>query len=172
MHAFWTRERVFRDCRCIKREDGELSVKSWDMECDVLVAGSGGGGLVGAYTAASQGLKTILIESTDKFGGTTAYSGSGMWMPTNPVLRRAGSQDTLEAAKTYYHAVVGDRTPRALQDAHLNTGHQLVAFFGKEPVTALPGVPLARLLRRRTLRECRRLAHYRRGHRVSGTGRP
>ena len=106
-----------------------MSVKSWDMECDVLVVGSGGGGLVGAYTAASQGLKTILIEATDKFGGTTAYSGSGMWLPTNPVLRRAGSKDTLEAATTYYRSVVGDRTPRALQDAYLNTGHRLVAFL-------------------------------------------
>lgn len=110
-----------------------MSAKSWDLECDVLVVGSGGGGLVGAYTAASQGLKTILIEATDKFGGTTAYSGSGMWLPTNPVLKRAGSQDTLQAASTYYHAVVGDRTPRALQDAYLNTGHRLVAFLEQNP---------------------------------------
>jgi 3-oxosteroid 1-dehydrogenase len=104
-------------------------VTFWDLECDVLVVGSGGGGLVGAYTAASQGLKTILIESTDKFGGTTAYSGSGMWLPTNPVLARGGSADTLEAARTYYRAVVGDRTPVALQDAYLNTGAKLVAFL-------------------------------------------
>ena len=108
-------------------------MKSWDLECKVLVVGSGGGGLVGAYTAASQGLKTILIESTDKFGGTTAYSGSGMWLPTNPVLARAGSHDTLEAARTYYRAVVGDRTPVALQEAYLNTGAQLVAFLEQNP---------------------------------------
>jgi 3-oxosteroid 1-dehydrogenase len=106
-----------------------VAVKYWDLECDVLVVGSGGGGLVGAYTAASQGLKTILIESTDKFGGTTAYSGSGMWLPTNPVLARGGAPDTLEAARTYYRAVVGDRTPVALQDAYLNTGAKLVAFL-------------------------------------------
>ncbi len=109
-------------------------MKSWDLECDVLVVGSGGGGLVGAYTAASQGLKTILIESTDKFGGTTAYSGSGMWLPTNPVLARGGSHDTLEAARTYYRSVVGDRTPVALQEAYLNTGAKLVAFLEQNPV--------------------------------------
>lgn len=111
-----------------------MAGESWDLECDVLVVGSGGGGLVGAYTAASHGLKTILIEATDKFGGTTAYSGSGMWLPTNAVLRRAGSHDTLEAASTYYHAVVGDRTPRALQDAYLNTGHRLIDFLERNPV--------------------------------------
>jgi succinate dehydrogenase/fumarate reductase flavoprotein subunit len=105
----------------------------WDMECDALIVGSGGGGLVGAYTAASEGLSTILIEATDKFGGTTAYSGSGMWLPTNPVLRRAGSKDTLEAAGAYYHAVVGDRTPRALREAYLDTGHRLIAFLEQNP---------------------------------------
>ncbi len=99
----------------------------------MLVVGSGGGGLVGAYTAASQGLHTILIEATDKFGGTTAYSGSGMWLPTNPVLARGGSPDTLEAARTYYRSVVGDRTPIALQEAYLNTGARLVAFLEENP---------------------------------------
>jgi succinate dehydrogenase/fumarate reductase flavoprotein subunit len=104
-----------------------------ESECDVLVVGSGGGGLVGAYTAAAQGLRVILVESTDTFGGTTAYSGSGMWLPTNPVLGRAGSTDTLEEARTYYRAVVGDRTPRALQDAYLDTGHRVVAFLEQNP---------------------------------------
>ena len=87
----------------------------WDRrQCDVLVAGSGGGGVTGAYTAAREGLEVILVEATDKFGGTTAYSGGGgMWFPCNPVLQRAGTDDTIDDALEYYHAVVGDRTPRA-----------------------------------------------------------
>ncbi|WP_243411115.1 FAD-binding protein [Rhodococcus globerulus] len=53
----------------------------------------------------------ILVEATDKFGGTTAYSGGGgVWFPCNPVLQRAGTDDTIEDALEYYHAVVGDRT--------------------------------------------------------------
>lgn len=93
----------------------------WDDEVDVLVAGSGAG-LVGAYTAAREGLAVAVAEATDKFGGTTAYSGGGIWYPANPVLRRAGVEDTVEDALTYYHAVVGDRTPRDLQDAYLRRG--------------------------------------------------
>lgn len=57
----------------------------WHSECDVLVAGSGAGGLTGAYTAAREGLQVQLVEATEKFGGTTAYSGGGgMWFPPTP----------------------------------------------------------------------------------------
>ena len=68
----------------------------WDATVDVLVAGSGGGGVTGAYTAAREGLEVLLSEATDKVGGTTAYSGGGgVWFPCNPVLQRAGTDDTI-----------------------------------------------------------------------------
>jgi len=101
----------------------------WDEECDVLVVGSGGGALTGAYTAVREGLDTIVVEATDRFGGTTAYSGGGLWFPGNAVLRRAGASDTIEDARTYFHAVVGDRTPRALQDAFVTGGAPLVDYL-------------------------------------------
>ena len=81
-------------------------VTNWNYEADVIVAGSGGG-LVGAYTAAREGLSVMVVEATDEFGGTTAYSGGGgMWFPCNPALQRAGSDDTLDAAFAYFHAAV------------------------------------------------------------------
>lgn len=102
----------------------------WDDECDVLVAGSGAGGVTGAYTAAREGLQVILVEATERFGGTTAYSGGGgIWCPANPVLVRAGTDDTVEDALEYYHAVVGDRTPRELQDAFVRGGAPLIDYL-------------------------------------------
>ncbi|QIX26502.1 FAD-binding protein [Nocardioides sp. JQ2195] len=103
--------------------------QTWDDECDVLVVGSGGGALAGAYTAAREDLSVILVEASDSFGGTTAYSGGGMWFPNNAALRRDGSTDTPEDARTYYRAVVGDRTPVELQDAYLATGPALVDYL-------------------------------------------
>src|ERR1700744_2332924 len=103
-------------------------------EHDVLVAGSGGGGVTGAYTAAREGLDVLLIESTGKFGGTTAYSGGGgVWFPCNPVLLRAGTDDTIEDALTYYHAVVGDRTPRELQETFVRGGAPLIEYLEQDP---------------------------------------
>jgi succinate dehydrogenase/fumarate reductase flavoprotein subunit len=103
-----------------------------DDETDVIVAGSGGG-LVGAYTAAREGLSVMVVEASDQFGGTTAYSGGGgMWFPCNPVLRRAGTDDTLDAAFTYYHAAVGDRTPVELQRTYVYGGTDLIAYLEQD----------------------------------------
>ena len=63
-------------------------MQDWTSECDVLVVGSGGGALTGAYTAAAQGLTTIVLEKTDRFGGTSAYSGASIWLPGTQVQER------------------------------------------------------------------------------------
>jgi 3-oxosteroid 1-dehydrogenase len=104
----------------------------WDDETDVIVAGSGGG-LVGAYTAAREGMSVMVVEASDQFGGTTAYSGGGgMWFPCNPVLRRAGADDTLDDAFAYFHAAVGDRTPVELQRAYVYGGSELIAYLEED----------------------------------------
>jgi succinate dehydrogenase/fumarate reductase flavoprotein subunit len=106
---------------------------TWDDETDVFVAGSGGG-LVGAYTAAREGLSVMVVEASDLFGGTTAYSGGGgMWFPCNPVLLRAGADDTLDDAFVYFHAAVGDRTPIELQRAYVYGGAELIAYLEEDP---------------------------------------
>jgi len=105
---------------------------TWDDETDVIVAGSGGG-LVGAYTAAREGLSVMVLEASELFGGTTAYSGGGgMWFPCNPVLRRAGADDTLDDAFAYFHAAVGDRTPIDLQRAYVYGGAELIAYLEED----------------------------------------
>ncbi|MDG3009614.1 FAD-binding protein [Rhodococcus sp. D2-41] len=105
----------------------------FNEEVDVLVVGSGGGGVTGAYTAAREGLDVLLVEATDKFGGTTAYSGGGgVWFPANPALKRAGTDDTIEDALEYYHAVVGDRTPRDLQDTYVRGGAPLIEYLEQD----------------------------------------
>src|ERR1700760_2281068 len=113
----------------------------WDETVDVVVVGSGGG-IVGAYTAAREGLSVALVEATGQFGGTTAYSGGGgMWFPCNPVLRRLGVDDTIDEALTYYHAVVGDRTPRELQDAYVRGGAGLIEYLEQDDGFAFKVLP-------------------------------
>ncbi len=112
-----------------------------DETVDVLVAGSGGG-VAGAYTAAREGLSVALVEATDQFGGTFAYSGGGgMWFPCNPVLVRAGSDDTIAEALRYYRNVVGDRTPAELQETYVRGGAALIEYLERDEHFAFKILP-------------------------------
>lgn len=83
-----------------------------------------------------------IVEATDKFGGTFAYSGGGgMWYPCNPVLVRAGCDDTIDAALRYYREVVGDRTPAALQETYVRGGADLIEYLERDEHFAFKILP-------------------------------
>ncbi|MFI0354929.1 FAD-dependent oxidoreductase [Actinomadura sp. 9N407] len=112
-----------------------------DETADVVVVGSGGAALTAAYTAATGGLRTVVLEKTEYFGGTSAYSGAGIWLPGNPAQHRAGLPDSVELGMTYFKAVVGDRTPAALQEAFLTIGPELVEFLERDPALRFAYMP-------------------------------
>lgn len=105
------------------------------VNCDVLVVGSGAGGLATAVAAASHGLKVIVAEKDGFIGGTTALSGGFMWIPCNPVSRRAGVNDSIDAATTYLRHEAGNFFNAETVDAFLSNGAKAVEFF--ETRTAL-----------------------------------
>ncbi|GII64316.1 3-oxosteroid 1-dehydrogenase [Sphaerisporangium krabiense] len=113
----------------------------WDETADVCVVGSGGAALTAAYTAAANGARTLVLEKTGYFGGTSAYSGSCLWLPGNHVLRRAGVEDSVARGLEYFRAVVGDRTPAALQEAYVSTAPELVEFLDRDPVLEFEFLP-------------------------------
>ncbi|MGB6038927.1 MAG: FAD-dependent oxidoreductase, partial [Gordonia sp. (in: high G+C Gram-positive bacteria)] len=115
---------------------------TWIQEYDVIVAGSGAGGVCGAYTAAREGLSVLMVEASDKYGGTTSYSGGGgVWFPCNPVLQREGVEDSLDDALTYYHSVVGDRTPMELQETYVRGGTDLIEYLEKDDKLKFAAMP-------------------------------
>ncbi|OEV04546.1 FAD-binding protein [Streptomyces oceani] len=105
---------------------------NWDEEYDVVVVGSGGGALTGAYTAASAGLATAVVEKTALLGGTSAYSGAALWLPGSQVQARDGVGDSTEAARTYLRALLGaDDTGK--QEAFLREAPVLVGELEADP---------------------------------------
>ncbi|MDR5759205.1 FAD-dependent oxidoreductase [Caballeronia sp. LZ035] len=106
--------------------------RSSDLACDVLVIGSGAGGLATAITARKQGLDVIVVEKEATFGGTTAYSGGVLWIPGNPHARRAGIEDPRAAAIEYLRHETGPMFDQAAIDAFLDHGPRMVEFFERE----------------------------------------
>src|SRR5258706_4370572 len=96
-------------------------------EYDVVVAGSGVGGLGASLAAAEAGLSVLVLEKDRLLGGGTALSAGGLWAGCNHLQRGAGLADSREAVLNYLHFVRG----RSSQPAHL------AAFLHHAPV-ALP----------------------------------
>lgn len=107
--------------------------------CDVLVVGSGAGGLATAITAKKYGLSVIVIEKEAVFGGTTAFSGGVLWIPGNRHGRTNNPGDTREAARRYMAAETGNWFQPEAVDAYLAEGPRMLDWFEKE--TAVQFVP-------------------------------
>jgi 3-oxosteroid 1-dehydrogenase len=108
---------------------------------DVVVVGAGGAGMTSALAAAAQGLDTLVVEKSAWFGGSTARSGGGVWVPGNYALRDAGVPDTLEDAKTYLTSIVGDVVPEERRDAFLERGPEALEFVRDHSAVDFMWVP-------------------------------
>ena len=83
-------------------------METWDLETDILVVGSGAGALTAAVTAADNHAAVLVIEKSDQFGGTSATSGGGVWIPASHAARAAGAQDTPEEGFEYIKSLTGN----------------------------------------------------------------
>jgi len=96
-----------------------------EEEFDVVVVGSGGAGMVAALAAAHHGLSVVVLEKAAVYGGSTARSGGGLWMPGNEVLERAGIHGD---ARTYLAHVAGPDASPERQNAFLSAAPAVLAF--------------------------------------------
>lgn len=114
-----------------------------DSEYDVIVVGSGAGGLSAALTCQARGLSVLVLEKTEYFGGSTAVSGGAVWIPQNPHMSGAGHDDSREAAITYLQATVGAAMRPDMIDAFLTHGPEMVRFMERNTEVHLIARPVS-----------------------------
>jgi succinate dehydrogenase/fumarate reductase flavoprotein subunit len=102
------------------------------IDCDVLIAGSGAGGLATALTARRHGLSAIVAEKAPVFGGSTAFSAGVVWIPANAHAARHDLKDTPAAALRYLEAEVGNRLNRDAAVAFVENAATALDFFERE----------------------------------------
>ncbi len=87
--------------------------QNWDKEVDTLVVGSGAGGLLSALVAADNHADVLVIEKEAQWGGTSATSGAGIWIPNSDQARAAGFEDNVDEAFKYVRALSKENVPDA-----------------------------------------------------------
>jgi 3-oxosteroid 1-dehydrogenase len=106
--------------------------QQWDESYDLVIVGSGGGSMCAALAAKQLGQRALIVEKQPLVGGSTGYSGGVWWVPDNPVMKRAGSADSLDEARRYFEATVTYRGPGsspARREAFLQQGPRMVEFL-------------------------------------------
>jgi 3-oxosteroid 1-dehydrogenase len=110
---------------------------TWDKSVDLLIAGSGGGGMVAALSTLDAGLEPLIVEKQALVGGSTGLSGGMVWLPNNPLMRRDGIADSHEDGLAYLADVVGDigvpSSPER-REMFLSAGSDMITFLLRKGV--------------------------------------
>ncbi len=108
-----------------------MSENIWNYSVDVLVVGSGNGGLTAALCCDEMGAGDVLvIEKSELFGGTSSVSGGGVWVPCNRYAKVAGAEDSFAKAKTYLNnCLPAGQVPEPIIDAYLTNAPKMVDFL-------------------------------------------
>jgi 3-oxosteroid 1-dehydrogenase len=110
---------------------------AWDTSVDLLIAGSGGGGIVAAIATVDAGLEPLVVEKQNIVGGSTGLSGGILWLPNNPLMRADGIVDSHEDGLAYLADVVGEAGPAsspARREMFLTAGFEMVTFLQRKGV--------------------------------------
>ncbi|MEC7761991.1 MAG: FAD-dependent oxidoreductase [Pseudomonadota bacterium] len=101
--------------------------------CDLLVIGTGGAAFTAALAARDQGLDVLMAEKAPVFGGTTATSGGGLWVPgthhSKSIEAQAGETDDRARAQRYLEIESGQHLDPAKIDAFLDDGPRMIDFL-------------------------------------------
>lgn len=96
---------------------------------DVIVVGSGAGAMTSAAIAADRGLSVLVVEKSDKFGGTSAISGGGIWIPNNHYFAAKGGKDSYEKALQYIMTAGGGRADETKVRAYLDHAPAMIKYL-------------------------------------------
>lgn len=114
-----------------------------EIAVDVLVVGSGAGALTAAITAHEHGGEVLVVEKSDLYGGTSATSGGGIWIPCNHLMAAHGESDTNDAAMEYLKACIGDDVSEERIQTYVTEAPKMLKFLEDKSDVKYTATPYA-----------------------------
>jgi len=100
-------------------------------QVDLVIIGSGAGGLTAALTASLAGLKVLVLEHAAQIGGTSARSSGTVWIPDNQHMHDLGITDDGKIAAQYLKALIGEHAPDDLGNRFLENAPEMLVELEK-----------------------------------------
>ena len=116
----------------ILNNDTKLHLPS---KVDILVLGSGSAGMTAALTSTLIGLDVLVVEKTNKIGGTTAYSAGSIWAPNSRHNNTIG--DSFESALKYLRNSIGNKMDEEKIESFLHFAPKMVDFLEEKTYVKL-----------------------------------
>ncbi len=109
--------------------NGAAEDVKWDKEVDVVVVGSGTAAIA-AIAAKDAGAESVLIlEKSIAFGGTSALSGGGFYIPLNYVAKDEGIEDNRDDVFKYLKTVSAGQSSDELLNAFIDSANPMIEWF-------------------------------------------
>lgn len=113
----------------------------FDEAYDLIVVGTGAGGMTAALRAHDEGQSVLLVEKSEQYGGSSAMSGGALWVPNNHLMGGTGISDSREDALAYLSACVDGRTPADRLETYIDQAPAMVEWLTRK--TRARFVPLS-----------------------------
>ena len=110
-----------------------------DRDYDVIVVGSGAAALLSAARVVDLGGRVLVLEKESQFGGNSAMSGGGIWVPNNAQIHSAGIADSEEDAFAYLRGVIpADQIGDDMIWTYIRTSRRMIEYLGEIGVPYRP----------------------------------
>jgi len=122
----------------------DVTTQDWDHTVDLLVVGSGAGAMVSALTAYDRGGDVLLIEKGEQYGGSSAMSGGGFWLPNNHLMSGVGIDDDPEEALEYLKITTGGVVAEDRLRTYVDKGPKMLEYLCEHTrldVVSMPEYP-------------------------------
>jgi 3-oxosteroid 1-dehydrogenase len=121
----------------LKTTPSHTNKTPFDHEVDVLIVGSGNGAMTAAICAKDLlekqnggNAEVLLVEKSNRFGGTSALSGGGVWVPNNRYAKAAGAEDSYDEALAYLNATIPEQSvKRSMLETYLKHAPEMIDYL-------------------------------------------